>query len=97
MGELAITRAIGDSDFKEHSKTLVIAEPEVSTFDISDNMPFMLLACDGLYDFVANDKVVEYIQPKLNRSEEALQNLVLDAINVYSSRDNVTAILVTLH
>jgi protein phosphatase 2C len=48
MGELAISRAIGDRDFKESDVKLVVADPELYDTDLTDNDEFLVLACDGL-------------------------------------------------
>lgn len=65
MGELAISRAIGDSGFKEKDCVLVTAEPEIQSDVIRYNKKtkedtFILLACDGLFDVMPNDEVCMY-------------------------------------
>lgn len=48
MGELAISRAIGDSDFKEKDFKLVLADPEVVEETVRADDEFLVLACDGM-------------------------------------------------
>lgn len=66
LGELAVSRAIGDKDFKASSGPhYVIAEPEITTNSIlsSDDIrdEFIVIACDGLYDVMSNDDVVTFV------------------------------------
>lgn len=55
-GILATSRALGDYPLKD--KKLVIADPDILTFDLSDHKPlFILLASDGLWDTFSNEEV----------------------------------------
>lgn len=57
MGELAISRAIGDMDFKETGFLFVLADPELCTHQLTEKDEFVLLACDGIYDVMSNEQV----------------------------------------
>lgn len=60
-GILATSRALGDYPLKD--KKLVIADPDVLTFDLSDHKPlFILLASDGLWDTFSNEEVSRLIK-----------------------------------
>jgi serine/threonine protein phosphatase PrpC len=52
MGELAISRALGDADFKmkgvEWNQQLVMAAPEQHTGTLDEQCEFFIIACDGL-------------------------------------------------
>lgn len=52
-GNLALSRAIGDFEFKKSADLspeaqIVTAYPDVITHDITDNDEFLVIACDGL-------------------------------------------------
>lgn len=97
MGELAISRAIGDPDFKEKDLRLVIADPDVQTVRLNSRDEFLLIACDGLYDVISNEDAVQYVQERLknNESPDAIaQALVTHAIEKLNTNDNVTVVLV---
>jgi len=104
MGELAISRAIGDKDFKAQDFKLVIADPEIKTDTIqTGDDAFIVIACDGLYDVMSNDEVVDYVQKQLQQSKDTPPNLdaiaarmVNNAIDNLHTRDNVSAIIVRL-
>ena len=55
-GNLALSRAIGDFEFKKSAELapeqqIVTAYPDVTVHDISDDDEFLVVACDGQYRF----------------------------------------------
>lgn len=58
-GTLAVSRAIGDLDYKIYG---VLALPEVYDEIAQDDVEFIVLACDGLWDVVSNQEVVEVVR-----------------------------------
>jgi protein phosphatase 1L len=100
-GILATSRAMGDYPLKDTN--LVIAEPDILTFDLNDMQPkFMILASDGLWDTFSNEEAVNFakdylIKAKQNHSSfiayEVAKNLVLEAYK-RGSFDNITVIFV---
>lgn len=53
-GNLALSRAIGDFEFKKSAELapeqqIVTAYPDVTVHDISDDDEFLVVACDGQY------------------------------------------------
>jgi serine/threonine protein phosphatase PrpC len=52
MGELAISRALGDADFKTKGvpwqDQIVLAAPETHTAPLDSDTEFFIIACDGL-------------------------------------------------
>lgn len=71
-GRLSVSRTIGDLEAK-HDKyggnpNVVIAEPEIHEYVISDASDFLLLGCnnsaylgDGIYDRLTNDEICQRI------------------------------------
>ena len=63
---LAMGRSIGDHAVKAIG---VIAEPEVTTYDLTSNDEFMVLASDGVWEFITSEEAINIIQvnttPKL--------------------------------
>lgn len=73
-GSLAVSRALGDYDYKNVSglpatEQLVSAEPDLSVIERSDNDEFLILACDGVWDVMSNEEVVSYINSRLLLSD----------------------------
>ncbi|CAG2107006.1 unnamed protein product [Medioppia subpectinata] len=101
-GILATSRAMGDYPLKDTN--LVIAEPDILTFDLNDIEPkFMILASDGLWDAFTNEDAVTYAKECLLRvkqsntsvhtAHEVAKSLVLESYR-RGSVDNITVILV---
>ena len=77
-GILATSRALGDYPLKE--RNLVIAEPDVLTFDLDVLQPkFMILATDGLWDAFSNEEAVAYIKERLDEPHFGAKSIVLQA------------------
>ncbi|KAK7203191.1 phosphatase 2C-domain-containing protein [Myxozyma melibiosi] len=66
-GNLALSRAIGDFDFKKSpelppEEQVVTAFPDVIEHDISPDDEFIVLACDGIWDCLTSQQVVEFVR-----------------------------------
>lgn len=100
-GSLAVSRALGDYDYKNVSglpptEQLVSAEPDLSVMDRSDKDEFLILACDGVWDVMTNEEVVSYIHSRLLVMEN-LQEVcaeLLETCLAKGSRDNMSVILI---
>jgi len=69
-GSLAVSRALGDFDYKRSAdlkpeEQLVSPEPDISVNEREDKDEFLFLACDGIFDVMTNDEVIKYIQRQL--------------------------------
>ncbi len=73
-GSLAVSRALGDFEFKtteEDRDTIlpnpvVCAEPDVTITERDEaNDEFLLLACDGVYDVMSNEEIIQFVRKKL--------------------------------
>lgn len=74
-GSLAVSRALGDFDYKRVShlppvEQLVSPEPEVTIIERSPSDEFLVLACDGIYDVMANEDVCKYILHKMKLTND---------------------------
>jgi len=99
MGELAISRAIGDLDFKDIGFAFVLPHPELCTRQLGLTDDFVLLACDGLFDVLSNEQACAFVRDRLKegmRVEDACQKIVHHAIDKLNTRDNVSVVVVKL-
>jgi protein phosphatase 2C family protein 2/3 len=68
-GKLAVSRAIGDLRFKNPSecaeKQMVSCVPDVKTFKRHPGDEFMVIACDGVWDVLSSQDVVNRVQEHL--------------------------------
>jgi serine/threonine protein phosphatase PrpC len=102
-GSLAVSRALGDFDYKRNTsippiEQLVSPEPDVTIIPRNnDKEEFLLLACDGIYDVMSNDEIISYIRHKLSLTSdlEKICNDLIDLCLNKNSRDNMSVVLIT--
>ncbi|KAH6649706.1 phosphatase 2C-domain-containing protein [Chaetomium tenue] len=66
-GNLALSRAIGDFEFKKSAELapeqqIVTAYPDVVVHEISDDDEFLVVACDGIWDCQSSQAVIEFVR-----------------------------------
>ncbi len=70
-GSLAVSRALGDFDYKRVpnvpcTEQLVSAEPEITCIERHPEDEFLILACDGIWDVMSNQEVVDFVRHRLS-------------------------------
>ncbi|CAL5440374.1 unnamed protein product [Camellia sinensis] len=104
-GSLNLARAIGDMELKQNKslpaeKQIVTANPDVNTVELCDDDEFLVIACDGIWDCMSSQQVVDYVQHQLNAETKlsVVCERVLDRCLAPSAGgegcDNMTMILV---
>ncbi len=73
-GILGVARSFGDFVFKTRSsktaaEQVVTALPDVFTVEIDQNIDFMVLASDGVWDVMSNQEVVDFVKERLNKDD----------------------------
>ncbi|KAF1849771.1 protein phosphatase-like protein 2c [Cucurbitaria berberidis CBS 394.84] len=66
-GNLALSRAIGDFEFKKSAdlppeQQIVTAFPDVEIHDINQDDEFLVVACDGIWDCQSSQAVIEFVR-----------------------------------
>jgi protein phosphatase 2C family protein 2/3 len=69
-GNLALSRALGDFVFKKNEnkaaeEQIVTAYPDVDIKELTSDHEFVLLACDGIWDVLSNDEVLEFVRTRI--------------------------------
>lgn len=107
-GNLNLTRSLGDLKYKqkEHLKPeeqAITANPDTYCFDLTDDIDFIIMGCDGIWEQKSNEEMVEYVYEHLEKKEELskiVSSLLLDTIapSVAETQgigcDNMTCVLV---
>eukprot|EP00514_Thraustochytrium_sp_LLF1b_P009730 CAMPEP_0184554124 /NCGR_PEP_ID=MMETSP0199_2-20130426/34112_1 /TAXON_ID=1112570 /ORGANISM="Thraustochytrium sp., Strain LLF1b" /LENGTH=411 /DNA_ID=CAMNT_0026950059 /DNA_START=249 /DNA_END=1481 /DNA_ORIENTATION=- len=108
---LSLSRAIGDLRYKTNDqlpadKQIITAQPDIRVFDITDDDIYMVLACDGVFDVMSNDELVNFISERLTKSvapvsqvlEEVFEHCLCDnpAQAEGIGADNMSAVIVLL-
>eukprot|EP00501_MAST-03F_sp_TOSAG23-6_P001916 GSMAST32.ASY1.ANO1.1996.1 assembled CDS len=91
LGMLAVSRSFGDHGLKQ----FVSARPYMKDMCIK-NSQFMILACDGLWDVISDQKAIDIVKNTfLNKPQESLvAKALVDAALEAGSSDNITVMVV---
>jgi len=73
-GNLSLSRALGDLRYKTNTELdpaaqIITAEPDIETMELSEEDDFMVLACDGIWDVLESQEVVDFIHERLGQKQ----------------------------
>lgn len=93
-GVLNVSRAFGDFAMK----SVVVATPAVSSVVLGDMDEFVVVACDGLWDFVDERDVIQVVRKGLDRGMDAAQvaRVLVHMAIERKGTDNVTVVVIVL-
>ncbi|KAK1229863.1 Protein phosphatase 2C 2 [Marasmius sp. AFHP31] len=74
-GNLALSRAIGDFEFKKNyaltpEKQAITADPDVTVHDRTEEDEFLVLACDGIWDCLSSQQVIDFVRLQVSEGKE---------------------------
>ncbi|KAI9664578.1 MAG: Protein phosphatase 2C 2 [Bathelium mastoideum] len=108
-GNLALSRAIGDFEFKKSAdlppeQQIVTAFPDVTVHEITDDDEFVVIACDGIWDCQSSQAVIEFVRRGIAAKQELhaiCENMMDNCLASNSDTggvgcDNMTIIIVGL-
>ncbi|KAI4207626.1 MAG: hypothetical protein LQ346_000433 [Caloplaca aetnensis] len=108
-GNLALSRAIGDFEFKKSAdlspeQQIVTAFPDVIAHNISDDDEFLVIACDGIWDCQSSQAVVEFVRRGVAEKQplsKICENMMDNCLSPSSETggvgcDNMTMIVIAL-
>lgn len=106
---LNLSRAIGDHAYKQNKELsakeqMITALPDIKTLDIDVKQDdFMILACDGIWNFMSSQEVVDFVKERLDAKVEKMSKIceeLFDHCLAPNTKgdgtgcDNMTAIIV---
>lgn len=109
-GNLNLSRALGDLKYKgdkslPRAEQIITAQPDITKHKLEKGDEFVVLACDGVWDCMTNQEVVDFVSARLKRkmSLKAIIEEILDHCLAEDPRstggiggDNMTCIIATL-
>ncbi|CCH42026.1 hypothetical protein BN7_1565 [Wickerhamomyces ciferrii] len=108
-GNLALSRAIGDFEFKKSfdlppEEQIVTAFPDIIEHNLTKDDEFVVLACDGIWDCLSSQQVVEVVRKgiHLRKSLVEISEALIDICLAPSSGgsgigcDNMSIVIVAL-
>ncbi|ALC40683.1 CG10417 [Drosophila busckii] len=107
-GGLNLSRALGDHAYKMNlelpaESQMISALPDVKKLIITPEDEFMVLACDGIWNYMSSEEVVDFVRLRLNDEnkklsqicEELFDNcLAPNTMGDGTGCDNMTAVIV---
>ena len=75
LGNLNLSRGIGDSEYKVDKKLkaeeqIISNFPDVKTENLSGDIDFVVIACDGIWDCKTNQEVCDFFIDKFNKEPD---------------------------
>ncbi|PCH34485.1 protein serine/threonine phosphatase 2C, partial [Wolfiporia cocos MD-104 SS10] len=108
-GDLSLTRALGDFRYKDNAllppeAQIITADPEITEHDITDDDEFLVVACDGIWECLGSQKVVNAVRLLVSEGNELSEvcERICDLCLAPGTRgydygfDNMTIIVVAL-
>jgi len=95
-GQLAVSRAIGDGEYKPY----ISAEPDVTTSVNNGSEEFLILGCDGLWDTITPEEATDLVFQHLEENKMSggdIENIgarLATAAKDKGSGDNITIIVI---
>lgn len=108
-GGLNLSRAIGDHAYKQSKELsdkeqMITALPDIKTLTINPGEDeFLVLACDGIWNFMSSQQVVDFVRPMILENKKKLSTiceemfdhcLAPNTLGDGTGCDNMTAIIV---
>uniref|UniRef100_A0A1A9X4D4 protein-serine/threonine phosphatase n=1 Tax=Glossina brevipalpis TaxID=37001 RepID=A0A1A9X4D4_9MUSC len=107
-GGLNLSRAIGDHGYKTNAnlsaeEQMISALPDVKKLIITPEDEFMVLACDGIWNFMSSEEVVQFVRLRIKEENKKISQIceeLFDACLAPNTMgdgtgcDNMTAVIV---
>ncbi|XP_075220248.1 putative protein phosphatase CG10417 [Lycorma delicatula] len=110
-GGLNLSRALGDHTYKQvktlpATEQMITALPDIKKLEVDPAKDeFIVLACDGIWNYMTSQDVVDFIRQRLNRKTEKMSTICEDlfdhclapnTLGDGTGCDNMTCIIVQL-
>ena len=109
-GRLSVSRTFGDIEAKEEKfggmKNVVCAIPDVTEIELNDDFSFIVIGCDGIFDVLTNEDLVECVKIVLKEKSNILDinllskecsNMIIKSSLAKDSFDNVSCVFIALN
>lgn len=75
----------GKKNLKPYEQA-VTAHPEVYCYDLSDDIEFIIMACDGIWDCVDIQKFCEEISKRIKIQKQPLRKIIEELFDILISK-----------
>lgn len=75
---------MGDKDSKDShfqnttltaAEQMISAKPDIKKIELTDEDDFMVLACDGIWNFMSSEAVIQFVKARLDKEEGKLSKI----------------------
>ena len=109
-GNLNLTRGFGDLEYKQNKNLkpedqMITANPDIKVIDFDQDMNFVIIGCDGIWDCLKNQQACDFVIKRLRDNpniqiskiiEEMMETII--AKDLYNEKgvgcDNMTCIII---
>ena len=113
-GRLSVSRTFGDIEAKdpkfEGNKNVVVALPDITEIELSEEYNLIVLGCDGIFDVLSNEEILECVKivlkekkikdiKEINISELCghFASMIIKSALAKDSFDNVSCIVIAIN
>ena len=114
-GRLSVSRNFGDVEAKNEkfggNKNVVVAMPDITEIDLNDEFNLIILGCDGIFDVLNNEEILECIkivlkEKNINEINDSVDiselcgdfaNMIIKSSLAKDSFDNVSCIVIAIN
>lgn len=73
---------VQNKDLKAEEQ-MISALPDVKRLTITSEDEFMILACDGIWNSLSSEEVVEFVRSRILKGETKMSAICEEVINIY--------------
>jgi protein phosphatase 1G len=102
-GNLNLSRSLGDLEYKQNKKLppeeqMITANPDVVVDNLTPEINFIIVACDGIWDCVTNQEACDFVSERLRKdSNYKLSKIVEELFDMILAPDIYTGKYISLN
>jgi protein phosphatase 1G len=84
-GNLNLSRSLGDLEYKQNKRLppedqMITANPDVVVESLTNDINFIILACDGVWDCMTNQEICDFVSDKLKANPKMKLSKIIEEI-----------------
>jgi len=99
LGNLNLSRSLGDLEYKQNKKLpaeeqMITAYPDVVVENLTNDINFIVIACDGIWDCLTNQECCDFIMERLKKDPKIkLSKIIEEMFDSIIASDIYTGII----
>ena len=90
-GNLNLTRGLGDLDYKQNKnlkpeEQIITSNPDILIEDFSNDVDFIIIGCDGIWDCLTNQQACDFVKNRLNNKGK-LSKIIEEMMDSICAKD----------